>query len=320
MSSNHYIGVDLGGTKILAGVFDRNLKCLVSDKNKTKAALGYSGVKERIIETIKGALHLSGTDISNVKGIGIGAPGTISKDGESVLFAPNLDWREVPLKADIEVELGCPVWLGNDCSVATMGIHRHELDSKHKNMICIFLGTGIGGGIISNGVMLKGETQAAGEVGHMVLDPKGPLCGCGVRGCYEALASRTAIYNKIKNAVENGEQTVLVEDGIKNLTKIRSGKLRRAVEAGDRLATKVLDETCFYSGIAIANLCNLLNPEVIVMGGGMIAQMGETMLPKIKEAAFDRIMPGSREVRIISTKLGDDAGITGAAVLAYDNS
>ena len=167
---------------------------------------------------------------------------------------------------------------------------------------------------------MEGETQAAGEVGHMVLDIKGPLCGCGSYGCYEALASRTAIYNKVKNAVENGKQTVLVEDDSKTLTKIRSGKLRRAVEAGDKLAIKVVDETCFYSGVAIANLCNLLNPEVIVMGGGMVEQMGEYMLPKIKVAAFDRIMLGAREVRIIATKLGDDAGITGAAALAYDNA
>ena len=125
MSSKHFIGVDLGGTKILAGVFDSNLKCLASDKNKTKAVLAYSGVKDRIVETIKGSLHVAGIKISSVKGVGIGAPGTISKDGEKVLFAPNLDWRDVPLKADIEAELGCPVWLGNDCSVATAVSYTH---------------------------------------------------------------------------------------------------------------------------------------------------------------------------------------------------
>ena len=319
MSDEYFIGVDLGGTKILAGVFDGNHNCLFTDKNKTKAELGYLGVKERIIETIKGPVHLAGIGMASVKGVGIGAPGTISADGCRVIFAPNLDWHEVPLKKDLEAELGCPVWLGNDCSIATLGIHRHELNSKSDNMVCIFLGTGIGAGIISNGVLLQGETQAAGEVGHMVLDPDGPVCGCGVSGCYEALASRTAIYNKIKKAVENGKETALVDDD-KNFTKIRSGKLRRAVEAGDKLAIKVLDETCFYSGVAIANLCNLLNPEVIALGGGMIEQLEETMLPKIKEAALNRIMPGARKVRIIATKLGDNAGITGAAVLARDHA
>ena len=321
MAEEHYIGVDLGGTKILAGVFDSGHNCLFTDKNKTKAELGYEGVIARIVETIRGAAHLTGIDVANCKGVGIGAPGTISADGSTVLFAPNLDWRDVPLKADLEAELGCPVWLGNDCSVAAMGIHRSEFESKPRDMVSIFLGTGIGAGIITNGAFLSGATQAAGEVGHMVLDPDGPVCGCGTRGCYEALASRTAIFNKVKAAVEAGEKTLLFDrESGKSFNKVRSGKLRRAVEAGDELATRVLDETCLYTGIAIANLCNLLNPEIVALGGGMIEQLHETMLPKITEAAVDRMMPGARQVSIVATKLGDHAGITGAAILACDHA
>ena len=255
------------------------------------------------------------------KGVGIGAPGTISADGSTVLFAPNLDWRDVPLKADLEAKLGCPVWLGNDCSVAAMGIHRSEFVSKPSDMVSIFLGTGIGAGIITNGAFLSGATQAAGEVGHMVLDPDGPVCGCGTKGCYEALASRTAIFNKVKAAVEAGEKTLLFDpESGKPFNKVRSGKLRRAVEAGDELATRVLDETCLYTGIAIANLCNLLNPEIVALGGGMIEQLHETMLPKITEAAVGRMMPGARQVSIVATRLGDHAGITGAAILSRDHA
>ena len=320
MAEEHYIGVDLGGTKILAGVFDSEYRCKFTDKNKTKAELGYKAVMARIIETIRGAAHLTGIDVASVKGVGIGAPGTISADGTQVLFAPNLNWRDVPLKADLEADLGCPVWLGNDCSVAAMGIHRSEFNSEPNDMVSIFLGTGIGAGIITNGVFLNGATHAAGEVGHMVLDPEGPLCACGTHGCYEALASRTAIFKKVKAAVDSGEKTMLVDEGGKPFNKIRSGKLRRAVEAGDKLATKVLDETCYYTGIAIANLCNLLNPEVVALGGGMIEQLHHTMLPKIKKAAAVRTMPGARQVKIVATKLGDYAGITGAAILAQDNA
>ena len=163
MAEEHYIGVDLGGTKILAGVFDSGHNCLFTDKNKTKAELGYEEVIARIVETIRGAAHLTGIDVANCKGLGIGAPGTISADGSTVLFAPNLDWRDVPLKADLEAELGCPVWLGNDCSVAAMGIHRSEFESKPRDMVSIFLGTGIGAGIITNGAFLSGATQAAGR-------------------------------------------------------------------------------------------------------------------------------------------------------------
>ncbi len=238
-----------------------------------------------------------------------------------VLFAPNLDWRDVALKADLEAQLGCPVWLGNDCNVAATGIHRLELEAKPNDMVSIFLGTGIGAGIITNGVFLTGATRAAGEVGHMVLDPDGPICGCGTSGCFEALASRTAIFNRVKSAVnDGGELTQLMEADDPSVTRIRSGKLRRAVEAGDKLATAVLDETCFYTGLAIANLCNLLNPEVVSLGGGLIEQLHIVMLPKIRAAALGRIMPGARQVRIMATTLGDAAGITGAAILAHDHT
>ena len=317
----HYIGVDLGGTKILAGVFDSDYRCLATKKTKTKSEGGYDAVCGRIAKTIRSAAELAGVDLTKTSGVGIGAPGSISSDEAQVLFAPNLDWRNVPLKADLEAELGCPVWLGNDCNVAATGIHRLELEAKPNDMVSIFLGTGIGAGIITSGVFLTGAARAAGEVGHMVLDPDGPVCRCGTSGCFEALASRTAIFNRVNAAVnDGGELTQLMEVDDPSVTRIRSGKLRRAVEAGDKLATNVLDETCFYTGLAIANLCNLLNPEVVALGGGLIEQLHTVMLPKIREAALGRIMPGARQVRIMATTLGDTAGITGAAILAHDHT
>ena len=317
----HYIGVDLGGTKILAGVFGTDYHCLATEKTKTKPEEGYDVVCGRIVKTVRAAAELAGIDPAKASGVGIGAPGSISSDESHVLFAPNLDWRDVALKADLEAQLGCPVWLGNDCNLAATGIHRLELEAKPNDMVSIFLGTGIGAGIITNGVFLTGATRAAGEVGHMVLDPDGPVCGCGTSGCFEALASRTAIFNRVKSAVnDGGELTQLMEADDPSVTRIRSGKLRRAVEAGDKLATAVLDETCLYTGIAIANLCNLLNPEVVALGGGLIEQLHTVMLPRIREAALGRIMPGARQVRIMATTLGDAAGITGAAILVHDHT
>ena len=315
-----YIGVDLGGTKILAGIFDSDHHCLASKKTKTNQEEGYDAVCGQIVETIRSAAELAGIDPAKVNGAGIGAPGSISSDESRVLFAPNLGWRDAPLKADLEAQLGCPVWLGNDCNVAATGIHRLELEAKPNDMVSLFLGTGIGAGIITNGVFLTGATRAAGEVGHMVLDPDGPVCGCGTRGCFEALASRTAIFNKVKSAVNDGAKTLLMDAGDDSVTRIRSGKLRRAIEAGDELAAAVLGETCLYTGVAIANLCNLLNPEVVALGGGLIEQLQADMLPKIRDAALERIMPGARQVRIMATALGDDAGITGAAILAHDHT
>ena len=315
-----YIGVDLGGTKILAGIFDSDHHCLASKKTKTNQEEGYDAVCGQIVKTIRSAAELAGIDPAKVNGAGIGAPGSISSDESHVLFAPNLGWRDAPLKADLEAQLGCPVWLGNDCNVAATGIHRLELEAKPNDMVSLFLGTGIGAGIITNGVFLTGATRAAGEVGHMVLDPDGPVCGCGTRGCFEALASRTAIFNKVKSAVNDGAKTLLMDAGDDSVTRIRSGKLRRAIEAGDELAAAVLGETCLYTGVAIANLCNLLNPEVVALGGGLIEQLHPVMLPKIRDAALERIMPGARQVRIMATTLGDAAGITGAAILAHDHT
>ena len=315
-----YIGVDLGGTKILAGIFDSDHHCLASEKTKTNQEEGYDAVCGQIVETIRSAAELAGIDPAKVNGAGIGAPGSISSDESHVLFAPNLGWRDAPLKADLEAQLGCPVWLGNDCNVAATGIHRLELEAKPNDMVSLFLGTGIGAGIITNGVFLTGATRAAGEVGHMVLDPDGPVCGCGTRGCFEALASRTAIFNKVKSAVNDGAKTLLMDAGDDSVTRIRSGKLRRAIEAGDELAAAVLGETCLYTGVAIANLCNLLTPEVVALGGGLIEQLQADMLPKIRDTALERIMPGARQVRIMATALGDDAGITGAAILAHDHT
>ncbi len=315
-----YIGVDLGGTKILAGIFDSDHHCLASEKTKTNQEEGYDAVCGQIVETIRSAAELAGIDPAKVNGAGIGAPGSISSDESHVLFAPNLGWRDAPLKADLEAQLACPVWLGNDCNVAATGIHRLELEAKPNDMVSLFLGTGIGAGIITNGVFLTGATRAAGEVGHMVLDPDGPVCGCGTRGCFEALASRTAIFNKVKSAVNDGAKTLLMDAGDDSVTRIRSGKLRRAIEAGDELAAAVLGETCLYTGVAIANLCNLLNPEVVALGGGLIEQLQADMLPKIRDTALERIMPGARQVRIMATALGDDAGITGAAILAHDHT
>ena len=317
----YYIGVDLGGTKILAGVFDAEHQCLATEKIKTKPEEGYSAVCSRIVRAVHAASESAGIAPAKAKGAGIGAPGAISSDESLVLFAPNLEWRDAPLKSDIEAGIGCPVWLGNDCNVAAAGIHRLELEAKPNDMICLFLGTGIGAGIITNGVFLDGATQAAGEVGHMVLDPSGPLCGCGSKGCFEALASRTAIFKKVKSAVDDGgELTPMLEAGDDSVTRIRSGKIRRAIDAGDPLAEQVISETCFYTGIAIANLCNLLNPEVVALGGGLVEQLHSVMLPKIRDAALERTMPGARRVRIMATTLGDHAGITGAAILAQDHA
>ena len=244
-------------------------------------------------------------------------------DSESgkVIFAPNLGWNDVPLKKELEKLLERPVLLENDCNVCTLGVYEVELKAKPRDVVGIFLGTGIGGGLILEGKLYSGFNRTAGEIGHMVLEVSGPKCGCGNKGCFEALASRTAIFRKIKEAVKEGQKTLLTEMLGPELEDLRSGDLRKAIKRGDKFVEHIVEEAAEYTGIAVSNLINILNPEVVVIGGGLMEQLEDEMLAIIVETAMDYAMPGTTKgIEIIATRLGDDAGITGGAVLARKHS
>jgi glucokinase len=313
----HLVGVDLGGTKILAGVFEPNFNCLARIKISTKPERGPEGVIERIARCIRDAVDESDLSMKQIRGVGIGAPGAVNTEEGRVIFAPNLSWKDVPLKKQLEKELDLPVFLENDCKLHTLGVFDAELKSRPRHLIGIFLGTGVGAGVIIDGRLYTGFNGSAGEVGHMVIDINGPECGCGNRGCFEALASRRAIFRTIQSAVKKGQDTLLVEMLGKDLDDLRSGDIRKAIRRGDKFVEKVIDQAAEYTGIAVGNLINLFNPEVIVLGGGIIEQLEHEMLPIIERVAKKHALPGTAKgIEILATRLGDDAGITGGAVLA----
>lgn len=312
-----YVGVDLGGTKILSGVFDPQLKCIGRNKISTKPERGATEVIDRIARCVRDAIDECDLDIKQLKGVGVGAPGAVDAATGRVVFAPNLDWRDIPLKKILEKELGVPVAIENDGNSAVLGVFETELQSKPKHVIGIFIGTGIGGGIIIDGKLYSGTNGTAGEIGHMVVEVGGPKCNCGNRGCFEALASRTAIMRKIHAAVKGGQKTILTEMLGPELNDLRSGDLRKAIRKGDSFVEKVVEEAAEYTGIAVANLINIFNPHTIVLGGGVIDALGDEMMAIIVETAEDSAMSGPAEgVEIVASKKGDDAGINGAAVLA----
>ena len=312
-----YIGVDLGGTKILAGVFDPQMTCLGRNKMSTKPERGATEVVDRIARCVRDAADECDLDIKQLRGVGVGAPGSIDVPAGKVIFAPNLQWQDVPLKKLLEKELGVPVSIENDGNVAMLGIYETELQAKPKHVIGIFVGTGIGGGIILDGKLFPGSNGTAGEIGHMVIEVGGPKCNCGNRGCFEALASRTAIFRKIHAAVKGGQKTLLTDMLGPELSDLRSGDLRKAIRKGDSFVEKVIEEAAEYIGIAVANFINIFNPNVIVLGGGVIDALGDEMMAIIVETAEDYAMSGtSKGVEIVASKKGDDAGIIGAAVLA----
>jgi glucokinase len=311
------VGVDLGGTKILAGVFNPALKCIGKTKLSTKADRGLDAVVDRIARCVRDALDECDLDLKQCRGVGIGAPGAVDFDNGRVIFAPNLPgWKDIALKKELEKRLEVPVFIENDCNIAVLGVHEKEFAGKPRHLIGMFIGTGIGGGIILDGKLFSGANHIAGEIGHMVLEVDGPKCGCGNKGCLEALASRTAIFNRIRDAVKEGQKTLLTEMLGDKFDNLKSGDLRKAIRRGDKFVEKVIEDASEYIGIAVGNLVNVLNPEIVVLGGGVMDALEDEMLGVITEVAQDYAMPGAnKDLEIVASKLGDDAGITGAAVL-----
>jgi glucokinase len=316
--AEYIVGVDLGGTKVLAGVFKNSLECIGTAKVSTKAQRGVDKVIERIARCVQDAIDEADLTMKQVGGIGIGAPGAVDFGSGTVIFAPNMEgWKDVALKKELEKQLGVPVFVENDANISVLGVHVVELKAKPKHVVGIFVGTGIGGGLILNGELFSGANHTAGEIGHMVVDVNGPKCGCGNKGCFEALASRTAIFQQIKAGVKDGEKTLLTEMLGDDLSDLRSGDLRKAIRRGDKFVDRVVEGAAEYIGIATANLVNVIGPEVVVLGGGVIEALADEMMSVIVETANDYAMPGTmKDVDIVASKLGDNAGITGAAVLA----
>lgn len=320
-AKEHYVGVDLGGTKILAAVFSPGMKCLGRSKRRTKAERGAAVVMDRIARCVNEAVEECGLDLKECRGVGIGAPGAVDFDAGTVIFAPNLGWRDLPLKKELEKRLKVPVFLDNDCNVCALGVFDRELGGKPASMIGMFIGTGIGAGIVLNGKPYSGIGHTAGEVGHMIIQVDGPKCGCGRKGCLEALGSRTAMFKRIQSAVKDGEKTVLLDLVDGDLSKLKSSHLRKAVQQGDKLVKKTLAESARFIGIGAANLINAFNPEYLVLGGGVIAGLADELVDPIVATARDYAFPGAlKGLHFLASQLGDDAGITGAAVLARQNA
>lgn len=293
--SEFIVGVDLGGTKILSGIFTPALKCIGKVKLSTKGERGVDAVVDRIARCVRDAVDECDLDLKQCRGIGIGAPGAVDFDAGRVIFAPNLGWRDVPLKKELEKRLDVPVFLENDCNVCTLGVHERELGGKPRHLIGIFVGTGIGGGIVLDGKLFSGANHTAGEIGHMVLKVGGEKCGCGNKGCLEALASRTAIFNRILAAVKDGQKTVLTDMLGDKLENLKSGDLRKAIRRGDKFVEEIVDEAAEYIGIAVGSLMNLFNPAIIVLGGGVIDALEDDMVKIITKTAHDYAMPGAAD-------------------------
>ncbi len=316
--STNVVGVDMGGTKILSAVIDAEGNILGTAKLSTKADEGTTAVIDRIAESIEKAIDKSNVENASIQAIGIGAPGPLDPETGIVIFAPNLGWRDVPLKTELEARTGLPTFVDNDVNVGTLGEHAFGAAQGVENVVGIFVGTGIGGGIILKGELFHGASKTAGEIGHIIVKAGGPRCGCGARGCLEAVASRTAMAKQFRKAIQKkGKKSVLTKLTNGDLSVIRSGVLVKAIRANDKLTLKVFKKATKYLGIGVGSIVNFLNPEMIVLGGGVVEALDDTFIDNIRTYVEKYALPDTLNgVQIVRAKLGDNSGILGAAALA----
>lgn len=312
-----FIGIDLGGTKIYSGLVDQSGTILAEDYRKTKAKRGVEAVVERLIDSAHAVIQAAGVSLTDIKAVGIGAPGPVESEKGIVNVPPNLPgWERVPLKALVESSLPIPTYLANDANAAALGEYLFGAGRKSRQMLYITVSTGIGGGFILNGKIFQGAAGAAGEVGHMTILPGGPRCGCGNRGCLEAVASGTAIARQARELFSRTTNTLIAELANGDQEAITAKLVAEAAQLGDVWAQEILGSAMGYLGIGVANLVNLLNPDLIVIGGSL-TKLGDLLFDPVRRAVAQRSFPVSATaVRIVPATLGDKVGVLGAAAVA----
>jgi glucokinase len=311
------IGVDLGGTKIYTVVADASGAIIGSSKKSTPVKKGFDVVMERCAQTVEEALEEAGLKLSGCGGLGMGVPSPVDQRTGVALFSPNLNWRDVPVKQAMQKHVSLPVFVDNDVNMGALGEFALGA-ARGANTIAGFLvGTGIGGGVIIDGNVIHGKNYTGGELGHMVVVAEGPPCGCGTRGCLEAVASRVALSRDINEAIQRGVPTMFKELLGEKTDRIKSGMLKKAYRAGDHLAVQLLNRCAWYVGIAVANITNAIGPDMIILGGGVYEALGQELLPVTCQSAQQHFFgTAGHDMPIKLAELGDDSVPLGAAVFA----
>jgi glucokinase len=305
--NEYWIGFDLGGTKMMALVYDASFRPIVRRRRKTKGHEGADSGLLRIISTIDEALGEAQLDRSAVRGIGVGSAGPLDLDEGVILDAPNLGWKDVKIKAALEKEFGCPAAILNDVDAGVYGEYRFGAGRDSRCLVGVFPGTGIGGGCVYDGKILRGRTNSCMEIGHIQVMPDGPLCGCGLHGCLEAVASRLAIAGAAAQAAYRGLAPHLLEIAGTDLDNIRSG-------AGDTVIETIVRTAAGHMGTALASVVHLLAPDCVVLGGGLVEAMPRLIVDAVTESARQKLLPSFVDsFSVQPAELGDDSTAMGAA-------
>ncbi len=318
MAEKYNICLDIGGTKVLGAVFDSKDNIVARYKKKsTESGSSSKNVQDVIISVVEELLSSTGLKTSQINAISAGAPGIIDQDAGIILFTPNLPFRNYDIRTPLEEKFGVPFYIGNDVNVGVLGEYKYGAAKGYQNVVGFFVGTGMGGGLILNGSLFTGSGFKGAEYGHMILNPEGPLCGCGQRGCLEAFSSKQGISAYIRRQVSRGRKSMMAEhvkDGV-----FRSKYLKKALANHDIVTEEAMDRACHYLAIATGNLINTISPDVVIYGGGVVEATGDLIRDKVLAEVDRYCMPSIRPtVELKTAALGDDSNIYGSLAMIKD--
>ncbi len=319
MEDKYIISVDMGGTKMLASVINSKKGIVSRAKISTDLDKNANDYVKDIASLVKTIVDDAGLSHSQIVSVCLGVPGSVNPFTGHIGIAPNLGIKNFNIKTRLEKILPYKVLIENDVNLGALGIKHFGVGKNVKNLLAVFIGTGIGGGVIINGEIYRGSNFVAGEIGHILVDKNGPKCGCGRKGCFEALASRTAIVNNIISDVKKGKKKSLLAKQIKANERIKSKALLNAVQKGDKVVISRMKEAARITGQVLSGIQNLMNFDMIVLGGGVIEALGRFYIPLIKNEFFNYALEDSvKNLKIVQSKLGDDAAIYGGIALTKE--
>ncbi len=308
----------MGGTKILAAVLNSEEGIVKRLKRPTGTGKGADEYVKDLANAVKDLAKESGITKDQVAAVCLGVPGSVNPFNGVIAIAPNLGLKNYNIKEKLEKLIPYKVLIENDVNLGALGVKYYGLGKDAKDMLVVFIGTGIGAGFIFDGKLFRGADYAAGEIGHIKVEKNGPLCGCGNHGCFEAVASRTAVDRNIKKDLDKGEKSILKEFAGTD-KQIKSKALANAVKKEDKLAVRHLTKACKVIGRVLADITNLLNLDLIILGGGVIEALDKFMIPIIKESFDQNVLASSAKgLKLLPTKLGDDAALYGGIPLAEE--
>ena len=314
--NNYVVGIDIGGTKLATVVADDSCKIINKVRKPTLAAKGPKYAIQLLFDMVYQTIEEASLDFGSISAIGVSCGGPLDTGTGIVYSPPNLPgWDAFPLKERLELEFKVPTIIENDANACALAEYRFGGGRGYNVVLYMTMSTGIGGGIVVNGQILHGANDSAGEVGHQILLPNGPQCGCGKRGCLEALCSGPAIARRAKEALQNETKSTILSLADDDLDAVKSEHVLQAAKQDDVLALKLIDETAYYMGWGIANLVNVLNPDIVLLGTIAIAA-GDLLLNPIRRTVSSFAMPRPAEVvRIMPAQLGDSLGDLAAIAL-----